>query len=246
MGCPATKILKSKSGSYLMKDPIKAGECVKALVENLSIPVSVKMRIGFDGSKDKLKETKNEEVKSEEEIGKNGRNNEKENKVNEENYNNYLEVAKECIRQGADFVGLHGRTVEQGYSGEADLSKIKKLVDNVDVSVIGNGDIKDIKSFEKMKTTNCDAFMIGREAIGNPLIFAKLKGNKIKNENINPISMFYKYLEKAIKYKIDFKAIRQQAIFFMKGFDGASKIRGDLIFAKSIEEIKSLLNRVKI
>jgi tRNA-dihydrouridine synthase len=36
---------------------------------------------------------------------------------------------------------LHPRTVSQGYSGHSDWDMIKKLKENVCVSVVGNGDI---------------------------------------------------------------------------------------------------------
>ena len=49
MGCPAPKIVKNHSGSYLLKDPYHAGEILKAVVNAANgIPVSAKIRTGFD------------------------------------------------------------------------------------------------------------------------------------------------------------------------------------------------------
>lgn len=49
MGCPAPKIVKSNSGSALMKTPTLAGEIVSAVVKAAgTIPVTVKMRTGWD------------------------------------------------------------------------------------------------------------------------------------------------------------------------------------------------------
>lgn len=49
MGCPAPKIVNNGSGSALMKNPALAQEIAKTVVENSKgIPVSVKMRKGFD------------------------------------------------------------------------------------------------------------------------------------------------------------------------------------------------------
>lgn len=48
MGCPVTKIVKSNAGSALLKDVDYAVGMVKAIVENVHKPVSVKMRIGWD------------------------------------------------------------------------------------------------------------------------------------------------------------------------------------------------------
>ncbi len=48
MGCPVHKILKSDAGSKLLLYPDKIYEIVKATVEAVSKPVTVKIRIGFD------------------------------------------------------------------------------------------------------------------------------------------------------------------------------------------------------
>ncbi|MBO5395474.1 MAG: tRNA dihydrouridine synthase DusB [Clostridia bacterium] len=50
MGCPAPKIIKNKSGSFLMKDPVLAGKITKAVSDAVDIPVSVKFRTGWDDS----------------------------------------------------------------------------------------------------------------------------------------------------------------------------------------------------
>ncbi|MGB4984479.1 MAG: tRNA dihydrouridine synthase DusB [Erysipelotrichaceae bacterium] len=50
MGCPMPKITKPGSGSALLKDPQKAYEIVKALVDNVKKPVTVKVRIGWDSN----------------------------------------------------------------------------------------------------------------------------------------------------------------------------------------------------
>lgn len=49
MGCPVGKIVKSGDGSALMKDPELAARIVEAVVKNVSAPVTVKFRKGFDG-----------------------------------------------------------------------------------------------------------------------------------------------------------------------------------------------------
>lgn len=50
MGCPAPKIIKNKSGSVLMKNPCLAGEIIKAVVDAVDIPVTVKFRTGWDSN----------------------------------------------------------------------------------------------------------------------------------------------------------------------------------------------------
>ena len=49
MGCPVPKIaISSQAGSALLKDPNKIYEIVKTVVEAVDIPVTVKMRLGWD------------------------------------------------------------------------------------------------------------------------------------------------------------------------------------------------------
>lgn len=48
MGCPAPKVVKSGGGSELMKDLVKAESIIKAVVQNSSVPVTLKMRLGWD------------------------------------------------------------------------------------------------------------------------------------------------------------------------------------------------------
>ena len=48
MGCPVPKCVKSGEGSALMKKPGLAAEIVKAVAGAVDVPVTVKMRTGFD------------------------------------------------------------------------------------------------------------------------------------------------------------------------------------------------------
>ncbi|MBR6616751.1 MAG: tRNA dihydrouridine synthase DusB [Oscillospiraceae bacterium] len=48
MGCPVPKVVNTGAGSALMKNPALAAECVRAAVKESSVPVTVKMRIGWD------------------------------------------------------------------------------------------------------------------------------------------------------------------------------------------------------
>ena len=50
MGCPAPKIAGNHSGSALMKDPALCGRIVEAVAKALDIPVTVKIRKGWDAA----------------------------------------------------------------------------------------------------------------------------------------------------------------------------------------------------
>lgn len=48
MGCPAPKIAGNGGGAALMKDPQKAEDIIRAVVDAVDIPVTVKIRAGWD------------------------------------------------------------------------------------------------------------------------------------------------------------------------------------------------------
>jgi len=48
MGCPAPKVVKTGAGSALMKNPEKVKEILSAMVETANIPITLKIRSGWD------------------------------------------------------------------------------------------------------------------------------------------------------------------------------------------------------
>lgn len=48
MGCPMAKVVDNEEGSALLRDPVRAAEIVKTVTRAVSLPVTVKMRIGWD------------------------------------------------------------------------------------------------------------------------------------------------------------------------------------------------------
>ncbi len=50
MGCPAPKVASSGGGALLMKDPVNSAKIVEAVVKAVNVPVTVKMRSGWDDS----------------------------------------------------------------------------------------------------------------------------------------------------------------------------------------------------
>ncbi|VBB47885.1 tRNA-dihydrouridine synthase [uncultured Desulfatiglans sp.] len=87
-----------------------------------------------------------------------------------------LDLARIAEGCGVDAVTVHGRSVSQGFCGNADWDIIGEVKACLHIPVIGNGDITEpIHAIAMMEKTGCDGVMIGRAAIGNPWIFGQVR-----------------------------------------------------------------------
>lgn len=76
---------------------------------------------------------------------------------------------------GVQAIAVHGRTKEQGYSGEADWNGIASVVEAVSVPVIGNGDLKSPQDVKRRREeTGVKGVMIGRGAMSAPWLFGQI------------------------------------------------------------------------
>ncbi len=169
---------------------------------------------------------------------------------------NAVEVAKICEENGADAVIIHGRTRDQYYSGQCDLDIIKEVKDNVKIPVIGNGDVRDIRSAERMfDYTGCDAIMVARAALGKPWIFRNLteyfdKGIIISElTNEDKLQVMREHIELVVKYKGEHMGMlqsRKQIAWYLKGFKGAAQFRNEAGRLCTLEDMYNLIDRVLV
>jgi tRNA-dihydrouridine synthase B len=99
-----------------------------------------------------------------------------------------VEVAQRLEALGVEAIAVHGRTKEQGYSGEANWDWISQVAAAVNVPVIGNGDVKDWESaHRRIKESGVSGLMIGRAALSNPWIFSAIKANLLGDNKNMPV-----------------------------------------------------------
>ena len=220
MGCPVPKVaMHAHAGSGLLKEPDKVYEIVNSVVKTVSVPVTVKIRSGWDSHSI-----------------------------------NALEIAKICEQAGAKAITIHARTRAQGYSGKADWSIIKEVKHNINIPVIGNGDVKTPSDAKKMiDITGCDAIMIGRAALGNPFIIKNTvhyleKGKLLKKpatkEKINMLKKHLDYLMQIKEEKTALLEMRTNACYYLKGISNTSSIKKELFQTKTKNEFLKIIEKI--
>ena len=159
-------------------------------------------------------------------------------------FRNIAEIAED---EGIQMITFHPRTVNQGYSGNADWTMIKELKEISSIPIVGNGDIVTPEDAKIMlDKTNCDYVMIGRGAMGNPFLFEQINdyletGTYKEYSFHDKLDSFFNYLHLTNQYKIKFANIKSQAMRFTKGMDGGSKLRSKITLSKNIEELEKIM-----
>ena len=219
MGCPVNKVVKGTDGCALMRNIELAEEIVKTVKSNISIPLSVKFRLGY--TFDEL---------------------------------NFVEFGQRMQNAGADFITIHGRTRSQMYGGKADWKKIAELKRNVDIPVFANGDIVSIETAEQcLEESQADGVAVGRGALGDVTLIGRIEQYLNKGVYLPPptleekIETLKKHLIKEVELRgenVGVKFCRKFYPYYLNGFQGASKLRGEIVLIDNLCDVFKRLDSV--
>jgi tRNA-dihydrouridine synthase B len=88
---------------------------------------------------------------------------------------NAVDNARHLEDAGIRRLTVHGRTREQGYSGEADWDVIAAVAEAVQIPVVGNGDITSAAvALRRWSHAPVSGLMVGRAAMTSPWIFREM------------------------------------------------------------------------
>ncbi len=175
------------------------------------------------------------------------------------------------VEAGADALAIHGRTYQQKYSGLADWEPIYRLKEEVDVPIIGNGDIKNAQDAVD-KLGNLDGVMVGRGTFGNPWLMRDIcevvghwslvtsqtpdqrqatSDQRLPISTIDSLTFTQKiplilhHCELAVKLKGERRGMlemRKHLASYVKGIEGAKELRARLVRVETIDDVRNILN----
>ena len=163
-----------------------------------------------------------------------------------------MAIARLAENCGVDAITVHPRTATQGFRGEADWSIIAAVKRALTIPVIGNGDVTTpADALRMMAETGCNGVMVGRAAIGNPMIFSGILAAAqgwpapVPNKG-QRIDMMMRYLQDSVRYlgeKTACRMMRSRLCWFVKGMRNAGQFRSAIRFIASEKEAMDLIRQ---
>lgn len=147
-------------------------------------------------------------------------------------------------------IAIHGRTLHQGYRGEADWDAIgaaAELARGSRTLILGNGDIHSYQQAQqRIAEFGLDGVLIGRGSNGNPFVF--------QPEHLTPKDR-YRHLHLALEHArlherwisrgnpYRFLSMRKQLGWYARALPGATTLRRALVETNSAAEVEAALRR---
>lgn len=217
MGCPVPKVaMRAQAGSALLKNPKKIGEIVAAVVKSVSVPVTVKIRSGWDENSINAVEVA---------------------KICEENGASAIAVHARTRSEGYsgkanwDIIRQVKASVNIPVIGNGDITSpvlAKKMLDETgcDAVMIGRGSLGNPWIFKR-----CLEYIENGNLIEEPT----------NNEKIAMIKRHYKLLKEDKNEHIALLEIRTHALYYLKGMPESKKYKEKICKAKSETEFLNIL-----
>jgi tRNA-dihydrouridine synthase A len=231
VGCPSDRVKSGRFGACLMLDPKLVADCVRAMIEAVTIPVTIKCRIGVD------------HVDSYEALV------------------HFVETIKNAgcntFIIHARKAWLNGLSPKQNRDiPPLQYDRVKAIKrDFPMVSIVLNGGIRHLSEIDE-HLPDVDGVMIGREAYSNPYFLAEIDKKYYPQENASPtrievIEKMLPMIENALKNKIKLSSITRHLLGLFQGQPGARQWRRTLSEnahkdGASIDIIKEALKHVRI
>jgi nifR3 family TIM-barrel protein len=163
----------------------------------------------------------------------------------------YLDAGRIAQESGVAAIALHGRTVQQAYSGQADWDAIAALVDHVDIPVLGNGDIWEAADALRMvEQTGAAGVVVGRGCLGRPWLFRDLAA-AFHGEDVATLptlgevkAMMRRHAELLSEHMGEergCKEFRKHITWYLKGFPAGGELRHQLALVDSLTSLDDLL-----
>jgi tRNA-dihydrouridine synthase len=153
-------------------------------------------------------------------------------------------------------ITLHGRTLQQGYKGNADWEAIAQAAEIAKGSgtlLLGNGDVLDMPEvYRRVRESQVDGILIGRAAGGNPWLFAgkeqvkqALRGISTMTpqpavslaERFNVMLEHSRYYENAAQNHCFF-GMRKNLLWYCRDFHGAAELHAQMKRVSSADDVE--------
>ena len=242
MGCPAKNIAERGAGASLILDPVRAKAIIHETrrgvedwargveLEEMGVPdniiTAVNLRRDVLGITNSPRIVLPVSVKTR--IG----------------YDSIVieDWVKHLLEESPVAITVHGRTLKQLYTGEANWEAIghaAAIIKQTDTLVLGNGDITSLAdAHDKIKTYGTHGALIGRASFGNPWIFTDHVASL--EERLAVALEHARYLDMIMEGKA-FIRMRKHLLDYTRGFDGAKALRQELMRITTLAEVEKIL-----
>lgn len=154
------------------------------------------------------------------------------------------------LKQDLAALTVHGRTQKQMSEVPADWNEIAKAVElrnkiAPQTVIIGNGDIAGRSDGVALaEQSGVDGLMIGRGVFTNPFCFEAEPRTHSREELLGLLNYHLSLLESSPQ-PVPFAPLKRFFKIYIRDFDGASELRAKLMEARSIAEVRTLIDSIK-